>query len=88
MSMFRLALERHAERHHLAIGTGSLCASGLWSDAGTDYADWFAKGCLGLANFGLDLDMALGVFVRTGRQENGQYEYRLIDDDSGPGCGN
>ena len=58
-----------------------LRASAMWTDAGTDYADWFASDNLGIANLALDLDTAEGVFVRTTRMENGQYEYRLVSDD-------
>jgi hypothetical protein len=56
-----------------------LRASGLWTDAGTDYADWFADGDLGIANYGLDLDVAEGIFVRTSEKENGHYGYRLVE---------
>jgi hypothetical protein len=55
-----------------------LRASAMWTDAGTDYADWFASDNLGIANLALDLDTAEGVFVRTTRMENGQHEYRLV----------
>jgi hypothetical protein len=57
-----------------------LRASGLWIDVGTDYADWFADGDLGIANYGLDLDVAEGIFVRTSEKENGQYGYTLVGD--------
>jgi hypothetical protein len=56
-----------------------LRASGLWTDAGVDYANWFADGDLGIANFGLDLDVAEGIFVRTSEKENGHYGYRLVE---------
>lgn len=57
-----------------------LRASGLWTEAGgADYADWLAGDYLGVANFGLDLDVALGTFVRTGAKENGHYGYTLVE---------
>jgi len=55
-----------------------LRASGLWTDAGTDYADWFAAKPLGLINLGFDLDVAEGVFTRSAAKENGQYGYTLV----------
>jgi hypothetical protein len=58
-----------------------LRASAMWTDAGTDYADWFASDNLGIANFALDIDTAEGIFVRTGAKENGQFEYRLVGDE-------
>jgi hypothetical protein len=57
-----------------------LRASGLWTEAGTDYSDWSATKPLGIVNFGLDLDVAEGVFTRTAVKENGQYGYTLVGD--------
>jgi hypothetical protein len=65
----------------VSVIAARLRASGLWTDGGTDYANWFASDNLGIANFALDIDTAEGVFVRTTRMENGQYEYRLVSDD-------
>jgi hypothetical protein len=65
----------------VSVIAARLRASGLWTDAGVDYADWFATGNLGIANFALDIDTAEGVFVRTSKRENGQYEYRLVGDE-------
>jgi hypothetical protein len=56
-----------------------LRASGLWVDGGTDYSDWSAKKPLGIINFGLDLDVAEGVFTRTAGKENDQYGYKLVE---------
>ena len=59
-----------------------LRASRLWTETGgVDYADWLAGDYLGVANFGLDLDVAVGTFVRTGAKENGQFEYKLVEDE-------
>ena len=58
-----------------------LRASGLWTDVGTDYSDWSAAKPLGVINFGLDLDVGEGVFIRTSEKENGHYGYRLVSDD-------
>jgi len=58
-----------------------LRASGLWTAAGTDYSDWSAAKPLGVINFGLDLDVGEGVFIRTSEKENGHYGYRLVSDD-------
>jgi hypothetical protein len=57
-----------------------LRASGLWTEAGTDYSDWSAAKPLGIINFGFDLDIAEGVFTRSARMENGQYAYTLVAD--------
>jgi hypothetical protein len=58
-----------------------LLASNLWTETGTDYSDWSAAKPLGVVNFGLDLDVAEGIFVRTVEKDNGQYAYRLVADD-------
>ena len=58
-----------------------LRASGLWVDGGTDYSDWSAAKPLGVVNFGMDLDVAENVFVRTTRKENGHCVYRLVEDE-------
>ena len=56
--------------------------SKLWTETGgVDYADWLAGGYLGVANFGLDLDVGVGAFVRTGAKVNGQFEYKLVEEE-------
>jgi len=57
-------------------------ASKLWTETGgVDYADWLAGDYLGVANFGLDLDVAEGVFVRTIDQVDGQYLFKLVEEE-------
>jgi hypothetical protein len=65
----------------VSVIAARLRASGLWIDGAVEYADWFALGNLGVAHFALDLDVAEGIFVRTGAKENGQFEYRLVGDE-------
>ena len=62
----------------VSVIAARLRASGLWVDGGTDYSDWSAAKPLGVINFGLNLDVAEGVFTRTAAKENGQYGYTLV----------
>ena len=64
----------------VSVIAARLRASGLWVDGGTDYSDWSAAKPLGIINFGFDLDIGEGVFTRGAAKENGQFEYRLVEE--------
>jgi hypothetical protein len=64
----------------VSVIAARLRASAMWTEAGVDYADWFADSNMGVAHFALDLDVSTGVFIRTSKNENGQYGYKLVDE--------
>jgi hypothetical protein len=53
-------------------------ASRLWTDTGVDYSDWFAPGTVGAVNFGLDLEVGEGNFIRTTEKKDGYYIYKHV----------
>jgi hypothetical protein len=55
-------------------------ASGLWTDQGVDYEDWFSSDVLtATINFMFNVGVAEGTWVRTGQKNrNGNWNYQLV----------
>jgi hypothetical protein len=62
----------------VSVIAARLRASGVWTDAAVEYADWFAPGNLGIAHFTLDLETAAGTYVRSAKGSDGRYGYTLV----------
>jgi hypothetical protein len=51
----------------------------LWTDEGVDYYDWFSDDLRGFAGFGINLGIAIGIFIRTSKKTStGEWLYQAV----------
>jgi hypothetical protein len=55
-------------------------ASGMWTDEGVDYDDWFSDDLRGIVAFAMNLHIATGKFIRTNQKTStGDWIYEAVD---------
>jgi len=61
--------------HEVAL---RMCASGLWEKDVVHYEQWDHRTKVGYASFTMDLGVAKGILMRTGKKRSGHHVYRSL----------